>query len=60
MLAWAPEDRLFPIAHAHRLASELRDATVEEVPDSYAFVPEDQPARLAQLIVAVVGDRVQT
>ena len=60
LLAWAPEDRLFPIAHAHRLANELPDALVEEVPDSYTFVPEDQPARLAQLVAAFVSDRVQT
>jgi pimeloyl-ACP methyl ester carboxylesterase len=59
LLAWAPEDRLFPITHAHRLADELPDATVEQVPDSYTFVPEDQPARLAHLIAAFVGDRVK-
>ncbi|MEY2476563.1 MAG: hypothetical protein QOG87_1878 [Actinomycetota bacterium] len=59
LLAWAPEDRLFPIAHAERLATELPDATVERVDDSYTFVPEDQPARLAQLIAAFVGDRVE-
>mgnify|MGYP000616135464 CR=1 FL=1 len=34
-------------------------ATVEEVEDSYTFVPEDQPARLAGLIAAFVGDRVK-
>ena len=60
LLAWAPEDRLFPIAHAHRLASELPDATLESVEDSYTFVPEDQPVRLAGLIAAFVGDRVET
>ena len=59
LLAWAPEDRLFPIAHAHRLANELPDAVVEQVADSYTFVPEDQPARLVQLVAAFVGDRVQ-
>ena len=60
LLAWSPEDRLFPIAHAHRLAAQLPDATVEEVPDSYTFVAEDQPARLSALIAAFAGDRVKT
>jgi pimeloyl-ACP methyl ester carboxylesterase len=59
LLAWAPEDRLFPIAHAERLARDLPDATIERVEDSYTFVPEDQPARLAELIAAFVGDRVE-
>lgn len=52
LLAWAPEDRFFPLAHARRLAEILPDARVVEVADSYAFVPEDQPERLAELIAA--------
>ena len=60
LLAWASEDRLFPIAHAHRLAEELPDATVEPVEDSYTFVSEDQPVVLAGLIASFVGDRVTT
>jgi pimeloyl-ACP methyl ester carboxylesterase len=55
LLAWAPEDRVFPIAHAHRLAGLFPDAHVEEVPDSYTFVPEDQPGRLAELVGAFAG-----
>ncbi len=51
LLAWASEDRLFPLEHAHRLAAILPNAHVEEIHDSYTFVPEDQPARLAELIV---------
>ncbi|MQA07270.1 MAG: alpha/beta fold hydrolase [Pseudonocardiaceae bacterium] len=50
LLAWAPEDRHFPISLAHRLAELLPDATIAEIPDSYTFVPEDQPDRLATLI----------
>lgn len=50
LLAWAPEDRLFPISLAHRLAELLPDARIAEIPDSYTFVPEDQPDRLAALI----------
>ena len=42
---------MFPIALAHRLAAVLPDARVEPIEDSYTFVPEDQPDRLAELIV---------
>jgi pimeloyl-ACP methyl ester carboxylesterase len=50
LLAWASEDRLFPIALAHRLAELLPDAKVVPIDDSYTFVPEDQPTELARLI----------
>jgi pimeloyl-ACP methyl ester carboxylesterase len=52
LIAWAPEDRFFPLAHARRLAELLPDARVEEVPDSYTFVSEDQP----ELVARLVGD----
>jgi pimeloyl-ACP methyl ester carboxylesterase len=51
LLAWAAEDRLFPLELAHRLAGLLPYATVVPIPDSYTFVPEDQPALLARLVV---------
>jgi pimeloyl-ACP methyl ester carboxylesterase len=57
LLAWSPEDRLFPIAHARRLAEILPDARVVEVHDAYCFVPEDQPERLAELIADFVRSR---
>jgi pimeloyl-ACP methyl ester carboxylesterase len=50
LLAWAPEDRFFPLDHARRLAELFPNASVEEVPDSYTFVSEDQPERVAQLV----------
>lgn len=55
LLAWAPEDRLFPLEHAHRLAELFPDARVEEVPDSYSFVSEDQPVRVAALLGEFAG-----
>lgn len=57
LLAWAEEDRLFPLELARRLARCLPDARVETVADSYTFVPEDQPDRLVELIVEFVGTR---
>jgi pimeloyl-ACP methyl ester carboxylesterase len=56
LLAWAREDRAFPVAHAHRLAAQLPDARVEEIEDSLAFVPEDQPERLAEAIARFVRE----
>jgi pimeloyl-ACP methyl ester carboxylesterase len=50
LIAWAREDRVFPFDHAVRLAEAMPNAVLEPIDDSYAFVPEDQPARLAQLI----------
>ncbi|WP_116199251.1 alpha/beta fold hydrolase [Amycolatopsis circi] len=47
LLVWPPEDKLFPISLAHRLAEVLPDAEIVEVPDSYTFVSEDQPDALA-------------
>ena len=57
LIAWATEDKVFPFEHAHRLAERLPDARVVEIPDSYAFVPEDQPDRLAELIREFAGSR---
>jgi pimeloyl-ACP methyl ester carboxylesterase len=54
LLAWAPEDRFFPVAHAHRLAALFPDARVEEIRDARTFVSWDQPDRLAELVASTV------
>ena len=50
LLAWAAEDRVFPLADAERLASILPNARLKPIEGSYSFVPEDQPEALAALI----------
>ena len=40
-----------PISLAHRLAAALPDAQIVPIEDTYTFVPEDRPERLAELIV---------
>ena len=50
LLAWATDDRLFPRAHAERLAGILPDARVETIHGSRAFSMIDQPDRLAELV----------
>lgn len=51
LLAWAQDDRLFPVKMARRLEDELPQARLVEIPDSYTFTPEDNPAALAEAIV---------
>ena len=50
LLAWAPEKDFFPYEYAQRLAEKFPNARLERVDDSYTFVSEDQPERLAALI----------
>jgi pimeloyl-ACP methyl ester carboxylesterase len=51
LLAWAAEDKHFPMSLAHRLAGALPNAELREIGDSYTFVPEDQPEKLSRLVV---------
>jgi pimeloyl-ACP methyl ester carboxylesterase len=50
LVVWAREDKVFPFAHAERLVELLPQGRLEVIEDSYSFVPEDQPDRLAELI----------
>ena len=52
LVLWAREDRLFPPAHAERLAALFDDARVAWIEDSYAFVSEDQPEATARELLA--------
>ena len=56
LLIWAQEDKVFKIAHAERMASEIPGARLERVADSYSFVPVDQPKRTAELIRSFVRE----
>jgi len=55
LLTWAPGDRVFPIKYAKRLAAEMPNARLVEIPGSRTFVPLDQPQRLADEIAGFVG-----
>ncbi len=52
LLLWSPEDRIFPIALAERLAATLPDARLERVPGARSFLPMDAPERVAERIAA--------
>lgn len=54
-LLWAPGDRYFPISYAERLAGEVENAAVVQIPDAKTFVPLDQPQRVADEIAEIVG-----
>jgi pimeloyl-ACP methyl ester carboxylesterase len=54
-LLWAPDDKLFPISYAERLASESGNATVIQIEDASTFVPMDQPGRVADEIAEFAG-----
>lgn len=56
LLAWAPEDRVFPLAYAQRLAEAIPDARLVEIADAKTFVSLDQPERLAEMIGAFMRD----
>jgi pimeloyl-ACP methyl ester carboxylesterase len=58
LLAWAVEDRFFKVSFAERLAATIRGATLERIEDSYTFVSEDQPERLAELIARFAREPV--
>jgi pimeloyl-ACP methyl ester carboxylesterase len=59
LLAWAPEDPLFPIAHAERLAKIFPNARVEPIAGSRTLVPLDQPEALAASLLRFVGESRQ-
>jgi pimeloyl-ACP methyl ester carboxylesterase len=54
LLVRAADDRIFPPHLFDRLSKTLPNAHLTTVPDSYSFIPEDQPAELARLIVDFV------
>ena len=49
LVVWARDDKVFPLEHGRRLA-RLLSADLVEVEDSYSFIPQDRPDRLAQAI----------
>jgi pimeloyl-ACP methyl ester carboxylesterase len=50
LLAWAADDKFFPLQHARRLAAILPSARLELIPHSRTWVTRDQPERTAHLI----------
>lgn len=56
LIAWAREDRVFPFAHAERLAELLPDARLVAIEGSRSFVPEDRPDALAEEVARFLAE----
>jgi pimeloyl-ACP methyl ester carboxylesterase len=50
LVTWAAGDKFFPVEHGRRIAELLPRSRFELVENSRTFIPEDQPARLVQLV----------
>ena len=50
LIVWGEDDIFFLTRYARRLERDFPDATLEFLPGSRAFVPEDRPGRLVELI----------
>jgi pimeloyl-ACP methyl ester carboxylesterase len=51
LVAWAADDRFFPLEHGRALADLMPNARFELIQDSRTFIPEDQPERLVELML---------
>lgn len=60
LIAWGEDDPFFTARLARRLGRDFPDATLMFIPRSRAFVPEDQPGQLVELIAAFLDARVVT
>jgi pimeloyl-ACP methyl ester carboxylesterase len=57
LIVWGEDDIFFLTRYARRLERDFPDATLELLPGSRAFVPEDRPERLAELIETFLRTR---
>jgi pimeloyl-ACP methyl ester carboxylesterase len=55
LILWAIEDRVMPLAHAHRMAALLRDSDLVEIPDAYTLLTIDQPVAVAAALHAFLA-----
>ena len=53
VIAWSREDLFFPERDGERLAELLPQGRLEWIDDARTFSPEDQPARVAELVASV-------
>ncbi|MFJ7155918.1 alpha/beta fold hydrolase [Streptomyces sp. NPDC101118] len=56
LVVWATEDRLMPRDHGRRLAELYPQGRLVEIEDSSTLVPEDQPERLAEVLLEFLAD----
>ena len=56
LIVWADQDRFMPREHGPRLAQLLPAARLVEINGSATLVPEDQPGRLAEVLIDFLVD----
>ncbi|RRQ27964.1 alpha/beta hydrolase [Rhodococcus sp. Eu-32] len=50
LVAWASDDKFFPVQHAERFADDFPDSRLEIIDNSRTLLGEDQPEKLASAI----------
>ena len=60
LIVWGEDDIVFPLRDAECLERTFPDARLERVARTRAFVPEDQPEWLANLIETFLASRTGT
>jgi pimeloyl-ACP methyl ester carboxylesterase len=60
LIAWGTERDYFPTEYGERLARDFPQGRMERIDDSWTFVPEDQPERLAQLVASFAREPMKT
>ena len=53
LVAWAADDKFFPLEDGRKLAAILPGARLEIIPESRTWVMRDQPARTARLVAGL-------
>ena len=57
LIVWGEDDLFFLKRYARRLERDFPNATLRFLPNSRAFVPEDQPQRVAELVESFLRTR---
>lgn len=56
LVVWGPRDPIFPIEDAERLVAAFPDARLVTLDETFCFIPEDRPDRLAAEIRAFCAE----
>lgn len=59
LIVWGADDRLFPVAHAHRLAAELPGSELALLADCGHAPPEERPDELARVLAPFLRAEVR-
>jgi 2-hydroxymuconate-semialdehyde hydrolase len=58
LVVWGANDPYLKVASGRRLAADLGNATVVEIPDSGHYVPEEEPFALAEAVLPFLKSRL--